>query len=450
MNDTIKSIATLLKDLDGILIFPHVNMDGDALGSATALCLALRQLGKKTHIMINEPIPKNLDEKKRLIQNLRGYLEQGGFIFAEALDGDVSFEEGFRELMRETLSDDGGELALLDPTHPIWSAEKPVPAEYARPVYGIDFGCRTSVVFVPAYKPRRGDDGSAPSVFGDRPSLSCLWEAATKRPRGASATNPPTAKALEEQEAAFILGVNICAYATNRQMKFKDEIAADVAEELEKNRDAHNSLFAGILDCGAGSTCAPRAIPNLMKTIRSRLGVPVQLYTPHTSLRDDDVFDYPTLFMHGRNAFSLNEEERERLRRYFERGGFIFANAVCASPAFSKSIEAELAEVLPGEELVDVPADDALFTGKYGGFKIEKLQYRLQTTDREGKTAAKTVESAPKLKGIARDGRWIFLFSPYDVSCALENKVATNCEGLTQKSAFYLATNVLFYAAESF
>ena len=61
MNDTIKSIATILKDLDGILIFPHVNMDGDALGSATATCLALRQLGKKAYIMINEPIPKNLD-----------------------------------------------------------------------------------------------------------------------------------------------------------------------------------------------------------------------------------------------------------------------------------------------------------------------------------------------------------------------------------------------------
>lgn len=61
MNDTIKSIATILKDLDGILIFPHVNMDGDALGSATAACLALRQLGKKAYIMINEPIPKNLD-----------------------------------------------------------------------------------------------------------------------------------------------------------------------------------------------------------------------------------------------------------------------------------------------------------------------------------------------------------------------------------------------------
>jgi len=61
LNDTIKSIATIMKDLDGILLFPHVNMDGDALGSCSALCLALRQLGKKAYVMINQPIPKNLD-----------------------------------------------------------------------------------------------------------------------------------------------------------------------------------------------------------------------------------------------------------------------------------------------------------------------------------------------------------------------------------------------------
>ncbi len=48
-------------DLDEILLFPHVNMDGDALGSCSALCLALRSLGKKAWVMINEPVPKNLD-----------------------------------------------------------------------------------------------------------------------------------------------------------------------------------------------------------------------------------------------------------------------------------------------------------------------------------------------------------------------------------------------------
>ncbi|MBR0308301.1 MAG: bifunctional oligoribonuclease/PAP phosphatase NrnA [Mogibacterium sp.] len=61
MNDTIKSIATIMKDLDNILLFPHVNMDGDALGSCSALCLALRSLGKNAYVMINEPVPKNLD-----------------------------------------------------------------------------------------------------------------------------------------------------------------------------------------------------------------------------------------------------------------------------------------------------------------------------------------------------------------------------------------------------
>ena len=50
-----------MKDLDGILLFPHINMDGDALGSCTALCLALRSLGKKAYVMISEPVPKNLD-----------------------------------------------------------------------------------------------------------------------------------------------------------------------------------------------------------------------------------------------------------------------------------------------------------------------------------------------------------------------------------------------------
>ncbi len=61
MNDTIKSIATIMKDLDGILLFPHINMDGDALGSCSALCLALRSMGKKAYVMISEPVPKNLD-----------------------------------------------------------------------------------------------------------------------------------------------------------------------------------------------------------------------------------------------------------------------------------------------------------------------------------------------------------------------------------------------------
>ena len=408
------------------------------------------------------PLPSDAEEKRRFVELLRGYLEQGGFIFAEAIDGDISFESGFRELIAEIAAKDGGELRLLEPDHPIWTAEKIVAPERARPIWGLDFGCRTSVVFVPAHRPTPSANGEAPSVFDDRPSLSCLWEAAKpfERSRGNvqngengqnsenGASLSPNAAA--EIETAFAVGLNVCAYATNREMKFKEEIPADVAAELEKTKDVRNSLFAAILECGAGSSCAPRAIPNLMKAVRGNLGVPAQLYVPRASAKRDDIFDYPTLFMHGRNDFSFGKEERERLRLYFERGGFLFANAVCASKKFEEALLKEIAAILPEAELVDVPADDPIFTGRYGGFKLEKLEYRTRKEENGRKTTATVVEGPPRLKGVALDGRWVLLYSPDDVACALENVAASNCDGLTQKSAFRLATNILFYAAESF
>lgn len=61
MNDSLRSIATIMRDINTVLIYPHINMDGDALGSCSALCLALRSLGKKAYVMIAEPVPKNLD-----------------------------------------------------------------------------------------------------------------------------------------------------------------------------------------------------------------------------------------------------------------------------------------------------------------------------------------------------------------------------------------------------
>ena len=42
-NDSIKTIAKVLSKAESILIFPHVNLDGDALGSCAALCGALRK-----------------------------------------------------------------------------------------------------------------------------------------------------------------------------------------------------------------------------------------------------------------------------------------------------------------------------------------------------------------------------------------------------------------------
>lgn len=59
-NDDIEVIAKKLAEAESVLIFPHIVMDGDALGSGAALCEALRNSGKTAHILIEDKIPDNL------------------------------------------------------------------------------------------------------------------------------------------------------------------------------------------------------------------------------------------------------------------------------------------------------------------------------------------------------------------------------------------------------
>lgn len=59
--NTLSEVAEQFEKADSVLLFPHVNMDGDTLGASIALCLALRQLGKKSYILIDEEIPQFLD-----------------------------------------------------------------------------------------------------------------------------------------------------------------------------------------------------------------------------------------------------------------------------------------------------------------------------------------------------------------------------------------------------
>ena len=59
-NHSFSEIAEQLKKAESVLIYPHVNMDGDALGSAAAMCRALRQMGKTSYILIEDRIPRNL------------------------------------------------------------------------------------------------------------------------------------------------------------------------------------------------------------------------------------------------------------------------------------------------------------------------------------------------------------------------------------------------------
>ncbi len=59
-NNSLKEIAQKLYEAESVLLFPHINLDGDALGSCAALCKALRKNGKNAWILLEDDIPANL------------------------------------------------------------------------------------------------------------------------------------------------------------------------------------------------------------------------------------------------------------------------------------------------------------------------------------------------------------------------------------------------------
>lgn len=79
-------------------------------------------------------------------------------------------------------------------------------------------------------------------------------------------------------------------------------------------------------------------------------------------LDDPDVFKYPFAYMLEVGRMSLSESEREGLRQYLMRGGFLLVDDFWGDDAY-ENLAYELAQVLPPEEypLVDIPLDHELF-----------------------------------------------------------------------------------------
>lgn len=59
--EVLKAIAGSLKSANRIVLLPHQNVDGDALGAALALGLGLEACGKQVDILLEEAVPKMLD-----------------------------------------------------------------------------------------------------------------------------------------------------------------------------------------------------------------------------------------------------------------------------------------------------------------------------------------------------------------------------------------------------
>jgi hypothetical protein len=359
------------------------------------------------------------EEKRRL----RDYVDRGGFIFAEACCGGERFEAGFRQLMSDVFPEPEYALRLLPPEHPIWHAEEPVDPQFVRPLWGIDIGCRTSVVLCPA-------------------DLSCYWELSRA---GRQQRLPERVRA--EVSAAMAIGINVLAYATNRELKYKFDFFTTAAAEAPQDEFDRGKLYVARLLHPGGCNAAPGALANLLRVAGEQLKVRVDTLPRELAITDPKLFHYHIVFMHGRHSFRLTPEERKQLRTYLERGGMLFADAICSSREFSEAFTREVAAMFPDQRLERIPPNHPLFTPEFGGDDLSVVARREpQRAAADGPLRSQTREGEPYLEGLKLGDRYGVIFSPFDISCALENHESLECEGYTRKDAARIGLNVLLYS----
>jgi hypothetical protein len=90
-------------------------------------------------------------------------------------------------------------------------------------------------------------------------------------------------------------------------------------------------------------------------------------------LSSDEVFEFPLLIMTGDGEFTLPDVERQNLRRFVERGGFVLASAGCSSPEWDRSFRAEMALLFPDHPLEEIPMSHPIFHTVYDVTELKGL-----------------------------------------------------------------------------
>ena len=76
----------------------------------------------------------------------------------------------------------------------------------------------------------------------------------------------------------------------------------------------------------------------------------------------------------------------------------------------------------------------------------EFTETRFVLTNRGKPAGADFRTVAPALEGVKLNGRWVVMYSKYDIGCALEKHQATDCLGHDHASAVLLGKAAVLYA----
>ncbi|MGE0378499.1 MAG: DUF4159 domain-containing protein, partial [Planctomycetaceae bacterium] len=194
-----------------------------------------------------------------------------------------------------------------------------------------------------------------------------------------------------------------------------------------------------------GWDTARNAARHLLDALGKKVGLRPAARIANLPATDPQLFEYPLLYMHGRQNFSFSQAEREQLKAHLENGGLLFADACCGAEAFDTAFR-RLIEQTFGGNLERIPMEHELFRSDWG-YDIRRVERRLPRDERRGSVLDTELSvGEPILEGLTVNGRLAVIYSKYDLSCALERQATSACAGYTTEDATRIAVNIVLYS----
>lgn len=146
-------------------------------------------------------------------------------------------------------------------------------------------------------------------------------------------------------------------------------------------------------------------------------------------LSSSEIYNFPLVIMTGEGAFSLPDSERENLKRFVERGGFLLASSGCSSQEWDSSFRREMASIFGDSRLVELGMDHPLFHTVYDINEINGSH-----------------GSVKPLEGISFEGRIGVLYSQDGLNDTAHTTGCCCCGGNEIINSIQINVNILAYA----
>ena len=175
----------------------------------------------------------------------------------------------------------------------------------------------------------------------------------------------------------------------------------------------------------------PTSLPNLIEFVKNNTGIPAINLGKYVEPNDEDLFNYPYIYMTGHGNIRFTEKERERLKEYLLNGGFLHADDNYGMDA---SFRREMKEMFPDKELVELPFDNAIYHSFYNFSNgLPKIH------EHDGKPAQGF--------GIYHDGRLIVFYTfECDLGDGWEDPSVHNDPADKREAALKMGANIIIYA----